>query len=121
MGRVHLSIGVFVAREVANAITGGHVAEENLQAMMATQQAQTAPPQVEGKRSPNAVGSKPKAPGAGDIDREPHSNAPGSPTTVKDGSRPKQTRRRGRSAKVGNQKSKIVEWWKPGWQKKVKS
>jgi hypothetical protein len=63
--------------------------------MVANQQAQTTPLQVEGKGWPKAVGGKPKAPGAGDLDCETHTKASGSPTTVKDGSRPKQTRRRG--------------------------
>ena len=103
------------------AIAACHLAEENLQAMMATQQAQTAPPPLEGKGRPKAVGSKPKVPDAGDIDRELHTKVSGSPTTVENGLRPKQTRGRGDPAKVGNKKSKIVEWWKPGWQKKVKS
>jgi hypothetical protein len=30
----------------------------------------------------------------------------------------KQARRRGRPLKVGNQESKAVEWWKPGWREK---
>jgi hypothetical protein len=40
------------------------------------------------------------------------------PTTVEDGPRRKQAPRRGRTLKVGNQESKVVEWWKPGWQRK---
>jgi hypothetical protein len=103
------------------AITVCHVAEENLRAMIATQQAPTPLTPVDVKERPEPVGSKPKTLAAWDIDREPHSNAPGSPTTVKHGSRAKQTRRCGRPAKVGNQKSEIVEWWKPGWQKKIRS
>jgi len=46
------------------AIAACHEAEVNLQAMMATQQAQTAPPPVEGKGQPKAIGSRPKAPAA---------------------------------------------------------
>jgi membrane protein involved in colicin uptake len=40
------------------------------------------------------------------------------PTIVEDGPRRKQAPRRGRPLKVGNQESKVVEWWKPGWQRK---
>ena len=103
------------------AIAACHKAEVNLQTMMVTQQAQTVPPPVEGNGRPKAVGSKPKSPGADNVDREPHTKASGSSTTMEKGFRPKQTRRRGRPTKVGNQKSEIVEWWKPGWQKKIKS
>jgi hypothetical protein len=51
---------------------------------------------------------------------EPHAKMGGSPTIVDDVSGQKQTRRRGRPAKVRNQESEFVEWWKPGWRDKFR-
>jgi hypothetical protein len=41
------------------------------------------------------------------------------PTIVEDGPSKKQVRRRGRPAETGNPNSKVIEWWKPGWQRKL--
>jgi membrane protein involved in colicin uptake len=40
------------------------------------------------------------------------------PTIVEDGPSRKRASRRGRPTKIGSQDSKVVEWWKPGWQRK---
>jgi hypothetical protein len=39
---------------------------------------------------------------------------------VDDGSMPKQTRRRQRPDKVGDEASEIVEWWMPDWREKFR-
>jgi hypothetical protein len=76
----------------------------------------------------SAVGPLPAA--SGDVDgphsvAEPHAgDTPANarmveaPTIMEDGSSKKQVRRRGRPTKIGSQDSMVVEWWKPGWQKK---
>ena len=92
-----------------------------LRAMIAAQQAQTSPTKpFNGHGRPKARGIKRKAPAAQDADAEQIAKAVGSPTTVDDVSRQKETRRRGRPPKVGNQESEFVEWWKPGWRDKFR-
>jgi hypothetical protein len=37
-----------------------------------------------------------------------------------DGEKVEQPRRRGRPAKSGQSEAEIVEWWKPGWQDRIR-
>ena len=101
---------------LAEALEARQETEGRLRAMIAARRAQAPPTEPsDGHGRPKATGIKPKTPAAQVIDQEPHAKIGGSPTIVDGGSRPKQTRRRGRPAKVRNQESEFVEWWKPGW------
>jgi hypothetical protein len=42
------------------------------------------------------------------------------PTIVDDMGATIQARRRERSLMVGNEEQQVVEWWKPGWQRKLR-
>jgi hypothetical protein len=42
------------------------------------------------------------------------------PTIVQDLPTAKPARRRGRPIDVGNEEPEVVEWWKPGWQRKLR-
>jgi hypothetical protein len=42
------------------------------------------------------------------------------PSIVEDLPTGKQVRRRGRPINVGNDEPEVVEWWKPGWQRKLR-
>jgi hypothetical protein len=63
---------------------------------------------LKGTGRPMATGIGSKEPAARDIDREPHSKSATSAVIVDDGSMPKQTRRRQRPDKDGNEASEIV-------------
>jgi hypothetical protein len=69
-------------------------------------------------RRATGIGSKKLA--ARDIDRQPHSKSLTPAAIVDDGSMPKQTRRRQRPDKVGDEASEIVEWWMPDWREKFR-
>jgi hypothetical protein len=106
---------------LAEALDAHQETEGRLRAMIAAQQAQTSPTKpFNGHGRLKARGIKPKAPAGQDADAEQIAKAVGSPTIVDDGSRPKQTRRRGRPAKARKQESEFVEWWKPGWREKFR-
>jgi hypothetical protein len=68
-------------------------------------------------RTPHGLGnvatSRRKAPASQDADAMPIARAVGSSKA--------QARRRGRPAKVGDQDALVIEWWKPGWQRKFRS
>jgi hypothetical protein len=106
---------------LAEALEARQETEGRLRAMIAAQQAQTPPTEpFNGCGRPKATSIKQKSLTARVIDREPHATTALTPTIVDDGSRPEQTRRRGRPAKVRKQESEFVEWWKPGWRDKFR-
>jgi len=93
-------------------------AESRLRDAMAAQEPRL--PSQAPHRLADAIRTRRRAPTAQDADAEQVARAAGSSKTVDDGASTIQARRRGRPAKVGNQDSEVVEWWKPGWREKFR-
>jgi chromosome segregation ATPase len=97
---------------LAEALEARQEAESRLQDAMAVREARM-PPQAHLGLA-DASTSRRKALATQDADdAEQIARAAGLSKTMDDGASTIQARRRGRPAKVGNQDSDIVEWWKP--------
>jgi chromosome segregation ATPase len=95
---------------LAEALDTRQEAEEQLRDAMAVREARM-PPQTD-RGLADSLTIRRRAPAAQDADAEQIAGVAISSKT--------QARRRGRPAKVGNQDSEVVEWWKPGWQDKFR-
>src|ERR1700722_19296783 len=90
---------------LAEALDTRQEAEEQLRDAMAVREARM-PPQTD-RGLADSFTIRRRVPAAQDADAEQIAGVARSSKT--------QARRRGRPAKVGNQDSEVVEWWKPGW------
>jgi hypothetical protein len=93
---------------LAEALVGRQEAERRLRDAMAVRDARLPAQPHHGLA--DATGTRQTAPADQDADAEQFAKVAGSSKAL--------ARRRGRPAKDGSPDSDIVEWWKPGWQRK---